>query len=211
MVLMIWLRGNYWEKRTANFCEGGREVALYSGPRSSSDGVRQSLQRSKGEWGEWGRCDASAVGSQKLRELLSEGFHTGPERALLPVPDIFWGACIIYLWSLAPSWDRHSTPLRLTNGSVPELGPGAQTSTLPVIMHILLKYVTIISPQTELFNIRTTNIFWEWALSQSVEMEQSRLCSEGMSHEELMFWCWCCQWVWTSGTERQLNTMSGSP
>lgn len=188
MVLMIWLRGNYWEKRTASFDESGREVALYSGPRSSSDGVRQSLQRSKGEWGEWSRCGASAVGSRKWRELLSEGFTWGQkERSLLPVPGIFWGARIIYLRSLAPSRDRHSTPLRLTNGSVPELGPGGQTSTLPVIMHILLKYVTIISPQTELFNIRTTNIFWEWALSQPVEMEQSRLCSEGMSHEELMF------------------------
>lgn len=35
-----------------NFSEGGREMALYSGPRSSLDGVKQSLQKSKGERGE---------------------------------------------------------------------------------------------------------------------------------------------------------------
>lgn len=47
-MLMIWLRGNYWETRNMSFCEGGRGEALKSRCRNGLNGGGKSLRWRRG-------------------------------------------------------------------------------------------------------------------------------------------------------------------
>lgn len=173
-MLMIWLRGNYWETRNMSFCEGGRGEALKSRCRNGLNGGGKSLRWRRGHkerTGMYGcrRMVAASWGSFHLKASHRAGKKVLYFRVQLYPEEHVW----LYRGSSGSSQGptQHASEIQPIDQS---LSWSLRASKWSVIIRFLLKYVTLISPQTELFNIYTTNSFWEWALSrQTVESEHS--------------------------------------
>lgn len=149
-----------------SFCSGARGEALKSRCRNGLDGGQgRASSETRGNKekmgvrgrGSWKRGRSHARASYRARNKVLYFRLQSVPRSVNYLP----------VGPRGPASDRRNTPLRSGRGSVPKLGPGARAPNA-CDDTISLKYVTLMSPQTGLFNITPQR-----ALSRTVAMEPS--------------------------------------